>query len=104
MQSEMIEFLQKFSQMKPSERYENIEKLTDKEVDYLAEVCKNFLHKKIKVNQKQIKELKSSRLELKLLASKNRKNKIKKKILKSIKGGFILHLLLPLALKTLLSL
>ena len=103
MHKELITFLQSLSRMTPTERYEHIKILTDKEIDFLSEVCKNFLKKKIKTGICVINRLKPVRKELIALSNKKITRKNKKIILKTLKGGFVLNSLLPYAISTLMS-
>ena len=104
MRKSIITFLKKIVDKKPTDRFHNVELLTDREIDFIGEVCKNFLKENIPIGREVLRLLRPVRREIVILSSRKYKRKLKKSILKSLKGLQILNILIPPALKTLLSL
>jgi hypothetical protein len=101
---EIINFIKEIENIPLEKRSSYLTKLSNKEIDYITEICFNFLFDRIKIDAGQLQILKRVSEEIRLLAKKNIKYKIKKNILKSIRGINILNILLPLALNVLTSL
>lgn len=103
MKKDIIDFLRKYVYKKPTDHFKNIDLLSDKEIDFIAEVCKNFLRENIPLGREFIRLLRPARREIIVLSSRKYRRKLKKNILKTLKGLQILNILIPAALKTLLN-
>ena len=91
------EFVLFFSKLPPNKRSKLIDSLTKLHLDCIGEICKNFLRKNLTDDLKTVKLLKRYQTEIRKVSKKTTPLYIKKKILKSKRGGNILSLLLPLA-------
>lgn len=91
----MLETLHK---LKPTEKREFIKAASPRQISYFAEIILNFLQGNFIKEKHILKKLYKFRKHLHILASREYSIKQKKDILMSIKGAFILHLLVPKAL------
>jgi sulfopyruvate decarboxylase TPP-binding subunit len=97
----LLNFIIKLNSKIPSERSIYFRKITKNEIRYLAEICKNWLAGQIPTENYIVRNLSRLRDDVRVLASKRKTYKIKKLLLKSVRGAQILNTLLPLAIKTL---
>lgn len=100
----MLNFLKRLNKLSPTQRRSFIDKLSNREVDYLSEVCKNFLNGNIQVGFEKIRQLIPVCTEIRALASKSIKKQVKIRIFKTIRGAKFLKFLLPHAVSTLINL
>ena len=94
---EHIDFIQFLNKLSPENRNKLICSLSGYHINTLSEIFKNFLLKNITTNPKTIKRLKPYKKEVGEVAKRKTPIYKKRKILKSIKGGAILSILLPVA-------
>ena len=92
-----IDFIQFLNKLSPEKRTKLIHSLSSCHINTLSEIFKNFLLKNITTNPKIIKRLKPYKKEVGEVAKRKTPIYKKRKILKSIKGGAILSILLPVA-------
>lgn len=95
--SENKEFIVFFSKLPPNKRIKLIDSLTKLHLDCIGEIFKNFLRNNLTDDIKTVKLLKRYQTEIRKVSRKSTPLYIKKKILRSKRGGSILSLLLPLA-------
>ena len=86
----------------PSQRSKFIKDLTEKQVKSLCEIFKNISSRKLTCDKLTLSKLTKYKSEIKNLANKTSHNK--KKIISSIRGRFLLNLLLPIAVSFLTKL
>ena len=103
-QVKLLSFLNDFRKLSPKATREYIVNIKPKELNYISEVCKNFLANNINIDLLTLTKLKRLRQSLHVLASKQSRSSLKKRLLRSIQGGRILSLVIPLAIKSLLNL
>lgn len=99
--NKLINFLKQITKLSNSERLRYIDKFTNEELNYISEIVLNFLNNKLKTGFIEFNTLKNTRKELHSLVSKSKSYRLKRKLLKTLKGLNILNILLPLALNTL---
>ena len=99
---EKLTFFKNIRALTPSQRSKFINDLTEKQVKSLCEIFKNILSRKITCDKLTKSKLSNYKSDIKNLANKTSHNK--KKILRSIRGGFLLNLLLPIAVSFLTKL
>ena len=95
-------FIEKYLSIKLEKR--GLIDFTKEEIDFVSEICLNFLKTNIKAGFTKISLLKKVRNEIRLLSRKKFGRGIKRKILKSLKGIHLLNILLPIALDNISSL
>ena len=99
---EKLKLFKKIKALTPSQRSKFIKDLTEKEVKSLCEIFKNIASRKLKCDKLIKSKLINYKSDIKNLANKTAHNK--KQILRSIRGGFLLNLLLPIAVSFLTKL
>ena len=83
--------------LKPSERISYIEKnFSSREIRILCEIVHNFMYGVVDPEISVVRKLKRVENELKTLSKKTTSLKVKKNILLSAKGAFILDRILPI--------
>lgn len=102
--TKLFSFLKEFEKLDSRAKRKYIENINQKELNYISEVCKNFLANNVDVNLFTLKKLKRVRNEIHTIASNKIKSITKRKILRTLTGGRILSIIIPLAIKTLIAL
>ena len=92
-------FIEKIIKLNHIERISYFQTIEPKEINLISEIILNFLNLNIKLDSRSYNLLKRVRDKLYLLTKKKTSVKIKRLILKSIKGLGIIKILFPLALK-----
>lgn len=91
-------FLTLILNLTPTQRVKYIKSLSDRETDYISEICLNFLKSNILVEKEAIRPLNSLQSEIRALASKKKSREYKKKLLLTLKGLRVLQYLIPIVL------
>ena len=97
-----LKLFKKINALPPSQRRIFIKDLNEKEVKSLCEIFINISSRKIPCDKITISKLRNYKSDINNLTNKTAFNK--KKILRSIRGGFLLNLLLPIAVSFLTKL
>lgn len=92
-------FIKTILKLKHSERIIYFKTITKTEIDILSEIVLNFIKTNIKVDSKAYNLLKRLQVEIGKLAKSKVSYKIKREIIRSIKGLNIINILLPFAIK-----
>lgn len=98
---DLIYLLEKLSSKK---RKKLIAVLKKKHIDCISEIFLNFLKKNLTRDKGIIKSLNKYKEDIRKIAKKGHPTALKRRILKSQRGGAILSLLLPLAASVITSL
>ena len=100
--SQLKSFLTKIVTLrKPSDKLNYLKSVTNKEIDFICEVILNFLNKKIPTKYRDFSKLKKIKSFLHQFIRSKRGYKLKKKLILSVKGLYLLTILFPLALQVL---
>ena len=99
---EKLKLFKKIKALTPSQRSIFIKDLNEKQIKSLCEIFKNIASRKLNCDKLIKSKLRNYKSDIKNLANKTAYNK--KKILRSIRGGFLLNLLLPIAVSFLTKL
>ena len=99
---EKLTLFKKIKALTPSQRSKFIKDLTEKQVKSLCEIFKNISSRKLTCDKLTLSKLTKYKSEIKNLANKTSHNK--KKNLRSIRSGFLLNFLLPIAVSLLTKL
>ena len=91
------DFFIKINSLKPSERNTYIDTASRQEIEFLTELFKNFLDKKFTIDKITISRLALYKNQIRQLGKKI-KIGVKKKLLRGVRAGFALKILLPLAI------
>jgi hypothetical protein len=100
---DISKFLHLFKSLNITDRKKLLSNLSDREVDFISEVIKNFLKRNIRARPSIVLKLKKFKREIRNLSSREYSRNIKRKILNSIKGISILNLLLPFAIQKIVN-
>ena len=92
---EKLNLFKEIKALTPSQRSEFIKDLTEKQIKSLCEIFKNISSRKLNCDKLTISKLIKYKSDIKNLTNTRSHNK--KRILRSIRGGFLLNLLLPIA-------
>ena len=92
---EKLKLFKKIKALTPSQRSEFIKDLSEKQIKTLCEIFKNISSRKLKCDKLTENRLIKYKSDIKNLTNTRSYNK--KTILRSIRGGFLLNLLLPIA-------
>ena len=92
---EKLKLFKKIKALTPSQRSIFIKDLNEKQIKSLCEIFKNIASRKLNCDKLIKSKLRNYKSDINNLANKTAYNK--KKILRSIRGGFLLNLLLPIA-------
>lgn len=87
--------------MKSSEQQLALRNINNHQIDLISEICLNFLNSNIKTSYSKLNLLAKFRNYLHKLSSKSISHKLKRNILSSLQGLYILKLLLPVSLQAL---
>lgn len=91
-------FIKLIIKLTPSQRVKYIQSMSNKEIDYISEICLNFLKSNITTDKETVKVLDSLRNEIRSLGSKGKSRIWKKKLLLTLKGLRVLQFLFPIVL------
>ena len=97
-----LKLFKKIKALTTSQRSKFIKDLNEKQIKSLCEIFKNIASRKLNCDKLIKSKLRNYKSDIKNLANKTAYNK--KKILRSIRGGFLLNLLLPIAVSFLTKL
>ena len=86
---------------KTTDRLSYLKKITRREIDYVSEIVLNFLKNKIHFAYREFSKLKKIKNFMREFVKNKKAYKIKKSLILSVKGLYLLNVLLPLASKTL---
>jgi hypothetical protein len=95
----LFNFFQKLLGLTKTERSRYIKNITKRELNALCELIKNFLKSNLSASARLIKKLRPHSKDFFTVADRSVPSTRKIKILTTSRGGYILGLLLPLALK-----
>ena len=86
---------------KTSERLTYLKQVTNREIDYISEIVFNFLKNKIHVNYREFSKLKKIKNFMRDFVKNKKGYRIKKKLILTVKGLYLINIIFPLALNTL---
>jgi hypothetical protein len=95
----LLTYLLYINKLPASKKIQHFQKISKKRLDYISEIILNFLNSNIKTDNSIINKLQPLREILHKIASKKTSLVLKKHIISSLKGIYILHTLLPLTIK-----
>ena len=96
----LVSFIKKILCMSNTDRINYFHSIPETEIKLILEIITNFLNENIEVDYKSYSLLKRIKIFLYKLVDKKSSIKIKRRLLKSIKGLQLVAVLFPLALNT----
>lgn len=93
-------FIENFQKLDNKDKSSYLKQISSEEIKYIEEVCYNFLHSNIKIENRKIVLLKRLKRFIYKFLSKTSSKQVKRKILSSIRGLFILNIIFPSAFDT----
>lgn len=99
----IVQFIQYIQSLKSSDQQTVLKKINNTQIDYISEICLNFLSSNINTGYTKISLLAKFRNYIHKLSSRSVSYKTKRIIITSLKGLYILKILLPLTLQVLNS-
>lgn len=97
----LLDFIIYINTLSPTERNIYMGKLNNTELNYISEIFSNFIKSNLKTDKTVFKKIVKLKKYIRNVASRNFSKSRKLRILKSTRGGYILQLLLPLAISAL---
>ena len=95
-------FIKKILELKKNrDRLAYLKQIKNKEIDFISEIILNFIKKRIPVDYQNFSRLKKIEQFMKEFIKNKKAYKLKKKLILSLKGLYLLSVLFPLALKVL---
>ena len=95
---QLEDFVKKILQLKPSERRLYFQNINNYELDLISEIISNFLEKRIPVDYKSFTLLQKIKTFLRDFIKLKKSQKIKRRMLQSLKGLHLISILFPIAL------